>query len=46
MILQDILKMWQDCDVVSLGTIGGLKWDDPKVKVHAEDGLHCLKVGG
>ncbi len=40
---EDTLKMCQSCDAVLLGAVGGPKWDDPKVKVHPEDGLLALR---
>ncbi|MFB0559327.1 MAG: 3-isopropylmalate dehydrogenase [Dehalococcoidales bacterium] len=39
------LKMCQNCDAVLLGAVGGPKWDDPKAKVHPEDGLLALRKG-
>ncbi len=39
----DTLKVCQDCDAVLLGAVGGPKWDDPKAKVHPEDGLLELR---
>ena len=39
------LKMCQGCDAVLLGAVGGPKWDDPKTKVHPEDGLLALRKG-
>ncbi|MFC2046881.1 3-isopropylmalate dehydrogenase [Chloroflexota bacterium] len=41
----DTLKMCQRCDAVLLGAVGGPKWDDPKSKVHPEDGLLALRKG-
>ncbi len=41
----DTLKMCRDCDAVLLGAVGGPKWDDPKAKVHPEDGLLALRKG-
>ncbi len=40
---EDTLKMCQSCDAVLLGAVGGPKWDDPKAKVHPEDGLLALR---
>jgi len=39
------LKMCRRCDAVLLGAVGGPKWDDPKTKVHPEDGLLALRKG-
>ena len=39
------LKMCRRCDAVLLGAVGGPKWDDPKAKVHPEDGLLALRKG-
>ena len=39
----DTLKMCQKSDGVLLGAVGGPKWDDPKAKVHPEDGLLALR---
>ncbi len=41
----DTLKMCQSSDAVLLGAVGGPKWDDPKAKVHPEDGLLALRKG-
>ena len=41
----DTLKVCKKCDAVLLGAVGGPKWDDPKVKVHPEDGLLALRKG-
>jgi 3-isopropylmalate dehydrogenase len=41
----ETLKMCQQCDAVLLGAVGGFKWDDPKAKVHPEDGLLALRKG-
>jgi 3-isopropylmalate dehydrogenase len=41
----DTLKMCQSCGAVLLGAVGGPKWDDPKAKVHPEDGLLALRKG-
>jgi 3-isopropylmalate dehydrogenase len=35
--------MCQSSDAVLLGAVGGPKWDDPKAKVHPEDGLLALR---
>jgi len=40
---QETLKMCQSSDAVLLGAVGGPKWDDPKAKVHPEDGLLALR---
>jgi len=42
---KDTLKMCKRCDAVLLGAVGGTKWDDPKAKVHPEDGLLALRKG-
>jgi len=42
---KDTLKMCQNSDAVLLGAVGGPKWDDPKAKVHPEDGLLALRKG-
>ena len=39
----DTLKMCRRSDAVLLGAVGGPKWDDPKAKVHPEDGLLALR---
>jgi len=41
----DALKMCKGCDAVLLGAVGGPKWDDPRAKVHPEDGLLALRKG-
>ena len=41
----DTLKMCNDCDAVLLGAVGGPQWDDPRAKVHPEDGLLALRKG-
>ena len=41
----DTLKMCKSCGAVLLGAVGGPKWDDPKAKVHPEDGLLALRKG-
>jgi len=41
----DTLKMCRSCAAVLLGAVGGPKWDDPKAKVHPEDGLLALRKG-
>ena len=41
----DTLKMCKYCDAVLLGAVGGPKWDDPKARVHPEDGLLALRKG-
>jgi len=40
---EETLNMCKQCDAVLLGAIGGPKWDDPKAKVHPEDGLLALR---
>jgi len=40
---EDTLKLCKGCDAVLLGAVGGPKWDDPKAKVHPEDGLLALR---
>jgi len=40
---EDALKLCKNCDAVLLGAVGGPKWDDPKAKVHPEDGLLALR---
>jgi 3-isopropylmalate dehydrogenase len=42
---KDVLRMCKRCDAVLLGAVGGTKWDDPKAKVHPEDGLLALRKG-
>jgi len=44
-LTNDTLKMCKRCDAVLLGAVGGPKWDDPKAKVHSEDGLLALRKG-
>ena len=39
------LKMCRSSDAVLLGAVGGPKWDDPKARVHPEDGLLALRKG-
>ncbi len=39
----DTLKMCRGSDAVLLGAVGGPKWDDPKARVHPEDGLLALR---
>ena len=39
------LAMCKQCDAVLLGAVGDPKWDDPKGKVHPEDGLLALRKG-
>jgi 3-isopropylmalate dehydrogenase len=41
----ETLKMCQQCDAVLLGAVGGSKWDDPKARIHPEDGLLALRKG-
>jgi len=40
---KDTLKICQNSDAVLLAAVGGPKWDDPKAKVHPEDGLLALR---
>jgi 3-isopropylmalate dehydrogenase len=42
-LADETLKMCRGCDAVLLGAVGGPKWDDPKAKVHPEDGLLALR---
>jgi 3-isopropylmalate dehydrogenase len=42
---EDTLKTCRGCDAVLLGAVGGPKWDDPKARVHPEDGLLALRKG-
>jgi 3-isopropylmalate dehydrogenase len=42
---QETLKACRSADAVLLGAVGGPKWDDPKAKVHPEDGLLALRKG-
>jgi 3-isopropylmalate dehydrogenase len=42
-LTEETLKMCRSCDAVLLGAVGGPKWDDPKAKVHPEDGLLALR---
>jgi 3-isopropylmalate dehydrogenase len=42
---QDTLNVCRHCEAVLLGAVGGPKWDDPKAKVHPEDGLLALRKG-
>jgi len=42
---EDTLKMCRSRGAVLLGAVGGPKWDDPKAKVHPEDGLLALRKG-
>ena len=41
----DTLKLCRRCHAVLLGAVGGPKWDNPKAKVHPEDGLLALRKG-
>jgi len=41
----ETLKMCRNGDAVLLAAVGGPKWDDPKAKVHPEDGLLALRKG-
>ncbi len=40
---EDTRKICQRCQAVLLGAVGGPKWDDPKARVHPEDGLLTLR---
>ena len=42
---EDTLEICKRSDAVLLGAVGGPKWDDPKAKVHPEDGLLALRKG-
>ena len=42
---EDVLKTCKNSDAVLLAAVGGPKWDDPKAKVHPEDGLLALRKG-
>jgi len=42
-LTEETLEMCRNCDAVLLGAVGGPKWDDPKAKVHPEDGLLALR---
>ena len=42
---EETLKTCRSCGAVLLGAVGGPKWDDPKAKVHPEDGLLALRKG-
>jgi 3-isopropylmalate dehydrogenase len=42
---EETLNMCKQCDAVLLGAVGGPKWDDPKAKIHPEDGLLALRKG-
>ncbi|HUV55931.1 MAG TPA: 3-isopropylmalate dehydrogenase [Dehalococcoidales bacterium] len=44
-LTQDNLKKGQNSDAVLMGAVGGPKWDDPKAKVHPEDGILALRKG-
>jgi len=44
-LAEDILKTCKNSDAVLLAAVGGPKWDDPKAKVHPEDGLLALRKG-
>jgi 3-isopropylmalate dehydrogenase len=41
----ETLNICKQCDAVLLGAVGGSKWDDPKAKIHPEDGLLALRKG-
>ena len=42
-LTRETFQMCKQCDAVLLGAVGGPKWDDPKAKVHPEDGLLALR---
>ncbi len=42
---KDTLKMCRGCQAVLHGAVGGPKWDDPKAKVHPEEGLLAIRKG-
>jgi 3-isopropylmalate dehydrogenase len=42
---EDTLKICLNSDAILLAAVGGPKWDDPKAKVHPEDGLLALRKG-
>jgi 3-isopropylmalate dehydrogenase len=42
---QATLDACRESDAVLKGPVGGPKWDDPKAKVHPEDGLLALRGG-
>jgi len=44
-LTRDTLKMCQSSDAVLLGAVGGPQWDDPRARVHPEDGLLALRKG-
>ena len=44
-LAEDTLKVCRSCGAVLLGAVGAPKWDDPKAKVHPEDGLLALRKG-
>ena len=41
----ETLQMCKQSDAVLLGAVGGSKWDDPRAKIHPEDGLLALRKG-
>ena len=44
-LARDTFKMCQRCDAVLFGAVGDPKFDDPKAKVHPEDGILALRKG-
>lgn len=42
---RETMEMCQKCDAVLFGAVGGPKWDNPKAKVQATDGILELRKG-
>jgi 3-isopropylmalate dehydrogenase len=44
-LTEETLNMCRSCDAVLLGAVGDPRFDDPKAKIHPEDGLLALRKG-
>jgi 3-isopropylmalate dehydrogenase len=44
-LTEETLNMCRSCDSLLFGAVGDPKYDDPKAKVHPEDGLLALRKG-
>jgi 3-isopropylmalate dehydrogenase len=44
-LTEETLNMCRSCDSLLFGSVGDPKYDDPKAKVHPEDGLLALRKG-
>ena len=40
---EETVNMCKQSDAILLGALGGPKWDDPKAKIHPEDGLLAIR---